>query len=83
MEKFPEINEALIEWFESIRANNTPISGALIRQKAMEIENALGTKDFDASNGWLDKFRVRNNVVFRALCGEAADVDEKLWTGQY
>ncbi|GBN44488.1 hypothetical protein AVEN_200279-1 [Araneus ventricosus] len=83
MEKFPEINEALIEWFKSTRANNTPISGALIRQKAMEIEDALGTKDFYASNGWIDKFRVRNNVAFRALYGEAADDDEKLcedWT---
>ncbi|GBN68275.1 hypothetical protein AVEN_262340-1 [Araneus ventricosus] len=83
MEKFPEINETLIEWLKSARAKNIPISGALMKQKAMEIEDALGTKDFYASNGWLDMFRVRNNVVFRALCGEAADVDEKLcedWT---
>ncbi|GBL80124.1 Tigger transposable element-derived protein 6 [Araneus ventricosus] len=83
MEKFPEINEALIEWFKSARAKNIPISGALMKQKAMEIADALGTKDFCASNGWLHKFRVRNNVVFRALCEEAADVDESLcedWT---
>ncbi|GBN23659.1 Tigger transposable element-derived protein 4 [Araneus ventricosus] len=83
MEKFPEINEALIEWFKLARAKNIPISGALMKQKAMEIADALGTKDFCASNGWLVKFRVRNNVVFRALCGEAADVDESLcedWT---
>ncbi|GBM36463.1 Tigger transposable element-derived protein 4 [Araneus ventricosus] len=83
MEKFPEINEALIEWFKSVRAKNIPISGTLMNLKAMDIADALGTKDFCASNGWLDKFRVRNNVVFCALCGEAADVDEKLcedWT---
>ena len=47
-----------------------------MKQKAVEIADALGIKDFCASNGWLDKFRVRNNVVFRALCGEAADVDD-------
>ncbi|GBN94626.1 Tigger transposable element-derived protein 4 [Araneus ventricosus] len=83
MEKFPEINEALIEWFKSARAKNIPISGALMKQKAMEIADALGTKDFYTGNGWLNKFRLRNNVVFRALCGESADVDEKLcedWT---
>ncbi|GBM30317.1 Tigger transposable element-derived protein 4 [Araneus ventricosus] len=83
MEKFPEINKALIEWFKSARAKNIPISGSLMKQKAMEIVDALGTKDFYANNGWLDKFRVQNNVVFRALCGEVADVDEKLceeWT---
>ncbi|GBN07071.1 Tigger transposable element-derived protein 4 [Araneus ventricosus] len=83
MEKFPEINKALIEWFKSARAKNIPISRALMKQKAMEIADALGTKDFCASNGWFDKFRVRNNIVFRALCGKAADVSESLcedWT---
>ncbi|GBN95760.1 hypothetical protein AVEN_224056-1 [Araneus ventricosus] len=73
MEKFPEINEALIEWFKSARAKNSPISRASMKQKAMEIADALGTKDFCASNGWYDKYR-----AFGALCGEAADVDESL-----
>ncbi|GBL98657.1 hypothetical protein AVEN_19707-1 [Araneus ventricosus] len=67
MEKFPEINEALIEWFKSARAKNSPISRASMKQKAMEIAYALGTKDFCASNSWFDKFRVRNNVAFGAL----------------
>ncbi|GBM34672.1 hypothetical protein AVEN_98652-1 [Araneus ventricosus] len=78
MEKFPEINEGLIECFKSARAKNSPISGALMKQKAMEIADTLRTKDFCASNGWLDKFRVQNNVAFRALCGEADDVNESL-----
>ncbi|GBN47111.1 hypothetical protein AVEN_204477-1 [Araneus ventricosus] len=49
----------------------------------MKIADVLGRKDFYASSSWLDKFQVRNNVVFRALCGEAADVDDNLcedWT---
>ncbi|GBM32446.1 hypothetical protein AVEN_136025-1 [Araneus ventricosus] len=53
-----------------------------MEQKAMKIADALRTKDFCARNGWLDKSRVRNNVVFRALCGEAADVDENLCENQ-
>jgi hypothetical protein len=28
------------------------------------------------SNGWLEAFRRRNNINFRALCGESANVDK-------
>ncbi|GBN44494.1 hypothetical protein AVEN_274695-1 [Araneus ventricosus] len=83
MEKFPKINKVLIAWFKSAWVKNIPISGAFMKQKAMEIADALGTKDFCAINGWLKKFQVWNNVVFHALCGKAADVDENLckdWT---
>lgn len=77
-EKFPDINEALLEWFKTARTKNIPISGALMQEKALEIADAIGVKDFQASNGWLEKFRTRNNIVFRALCGEAADVDDSV-----
>ncbi|GBL89002.1 hypothetical protein AVEN_255162-1 [Araneus ventricosus] len=80
MDKFPEIKEALIEWFKSALSKNIPISGALIKQKAMEIADALEAKDFCASNGWLDKFRVQNNILFRALYGEAAENLCEGWT---
>ncbi|XP_025208664.1 tigger transposable element-derived protein 6-like [Melanaphis sacchari] len=29
------------------------------------------------SNGWLEKFRKRNNISFKSVCGEAASVDEE------
>ncbi|GBM58032.1 hypothetical protein AVEN_170640-1 [Araneus ventricosus] len=42
---------------------------------AKELAGALGIENFSASNGWLDRFRIRKNITFRPLCGEAADVD--------
>ncbi|GBM41229.1 hypothetical protein AVEN_183622-1 [Araneus ventricosus] len=33
-----------------------------------------------ASNGWLEKFRVHNNILFRALYGEAAENLCEGWT---
>ncbi|GBM92987.1 Tigger transposable element-derived protein 6 [Araneus ventricosus] len=47
----------------------------MIQHKAKELEDALGIEYFSASTGWLDRFRIWNNITFRSLCGEAADVD--------
>jgi hypothetical protein len=34
-------------------------------------------KKITASNGWLEAFRRRNYISFRALCGESAIVDKE------
>lgn len=67
-----------MEWFKMVRAKKIPVSGPMIQHKAKELADALGIENFSASNGWLDRFRIRNNITFRSLCGEAADVDLSL-----
>ncbi|GBO01148.1 hypothetical protein AVEN_125387-1 [Araneus ventricosus] len=47
----------------------------MIQHKAKELADHLGMENFYASNLWLDRFRIRNNITCRSLCGEAADVD--------
>ncbi|GBO41594.1 Tigger transposable element-derived protein 4 [Araneus ventricosus] len=73
-EKYVDINEAVLESFKTVRAKKIPVSGPMIEHKAKELADSLGI-EFSASNGWLDRFRMRNNITFRSLCGEAADVD--------
>ncbi|GBL96617.1 Tigger transposable element-derived protein 4 [Araneus ventricosus] len=77
-EKYVNINEAVLEWFKTVRAKKIPVSGPMIKHKAKELADALGIENFSASNGWLNRFRIRNNITFRSLCGEAADVDLSL-----
>ncbi|GBM71365.1 hypothetical protein AVEN_35346-1 [Araneus ventricosus] len=77
-EKYVDINETVLEWFKTVRSKKIPVSGPMIQHKAKELANALGIENFSASNGWLDRFRIRNNITFRSLCGEAADVDPSL-----
>jgi hypothetical protein len=35
----------------------------------------LGVDQFKASNGWLQSFLKRNNIVFRTMSGESGDVN--------
>ncbi|GBN33763.1 Tigger transposable element-derived protein 6 [Araneus ventricosus] len=77
-EKYVDINDAVLEWFKTVRAKKIPVSGPMIQHKAKELADALGIENFSSSNGWQDRFRIRNNITFQSLCGEAADVDPSL-----
>ncbi|XP_021928999.1 tigger transposable element-derived protein 6-like [Zootermopsis nevadensis] len=46
-----------------------------MEEKAREIATRLHTEDFSASNGWLDRFRKRNNISLHVLSGESASAD--------
>ena len=40
----------------------------------MYFAKPLGHNTFKASNGWLNKLKKRNNIVFPKICGESACV---------
>lgn len=46
----------------------------MLQEKSKQIAEMHGF-DFKGSNGWLEKFRKRNN--FKSVSGEAASVDEE------
>lgn len=63
-----EIDHVCFERFCRVRAKNLPISGPLEQEKAVEIAETSGETNFKASNGWLDRFRKRHNIVYKAVC---------------
>ena len=71
-----EVNYIMLEFFTKCRAQNIPVTGSMLQAKAVEIASSLQIENFSASNGWLEAFRRRNNINFRALCGESANVDK-------
>lgn len=73
---FEDVNNAVLEWFNRARAKGLPISGPMVQEKALKFASDLGIPNFNASNGWLDRFRVRHGIVFRAVCGESAEVNQ-------
>lgn len=49
----------------------------MIKEKAREFANAysLSTDNFSASNGWLEGFKRRNDIIFKNNCGESNVID--------
>jgi hypothetical protein len=49
----------------------------MLQAKAGEIASNLQIEKCTANNGWPEVFRRRNNINFRVLCGESANVDKE------
>jgi hypothetical protein len=69
------IDEIVLEWFNRVRNKNVPVSGPIIQAKALEVAREIECDDFKASNGWLENFKVRHNIVFKSICGESASTN--------
>ena len=68
--KHDVIEAEVLEALKLYREKNVPVTGVLLRDEAMCIAYRHGVDDFFASNGWLEKFRIRNDVFFRKLHGK-------------
>lgn len=77
---FQSINDATYQWFLNARQKNVPITGSMLKQKAKQMADEFGMKDFCASNGWLYKFQRRRNITSRLLSGESAGICERTTT---
>lgn len=61
------LEDKLLEWYNQLRDSGEYISGPRIASRAQELHKELGyTDNFSASNGWLDRFKIRNGIK---LCG--------------
>lgn len=79
---YEDVDEAVLKWISLVRDKNVPLSGTIIKEKAIEYAKSLGLTEFNASNGWLDKFKKRHAIKEKVICGESADVSDQdchLW----
>ena len=56
---YEKLNQAVLKWFTRIRSENVPVSGILIKEKALYFAKELKVEKFQASEGWLDKWKKR------------------------
>ena len=63
--KYQELEEILTQWMSECRAKCIPLSGSILKTKALEIAEKLKVSNFCASNGWLERFKQRHGMSFR------------------
>jgi len=72
--QFKDVDTPAYKWFQDVRSRNVPLTGPLIREKALEFAKMLEVENFQASVGWLNRFRERYGVLSKCISGEASDV---------
>lgn len=76
--KFPNtkgqaVDQVVFNWFSEAMCNNMPISGPIIKQKALEVAQKLEFANFKASNGWLGRFCQRHSISLKSLTGDSTE----------
>lgn len=74
--KYPEIEKGLIEFISKSNSHGMPVNTLLLREKANELALNNGFIDFKCSNGFIDRFKSRNAIIFETFHGEADGVSE-------
>ncbi|XP_060577389.1 tigger transposable element-derived protein 4-like [Ruditapes philippinarum] len=70
-----DIEMALFEWFKTVRSQNVPIDGPMLARKANSLACELGMENFQATNGFIERFKNRHGISSKTLSGEGASVD--------
>ena len=54
----------MLKWFKRLRFENITVNGVLTKEKALYFAKELTFENFQASDGWLDKWKKRLGLIF-------------------
>lgn len=74
----PELERLLYSWFLTQRENNLPVSGHILKHKALALSKSLNISGFTASEGWLQRFKCRHGIRFLKITGEKLSSNPEL-----
>ena len=72
--QYDDVDSTLYDWYCLARQRLVPVTGPMLQEEALIIARSLGINDFKASNGWLQRFKDRNNIKQLVVSGESGDV---------
>lgn len=75
--EFPQIEDFMVIWISQMNCKGVIITGEEIRIKALEVSQKLEIANFNASDGWLEKFKKRNGIKKVKLFGEAGSISQE------
>ncbi|XP_029654799.1 tigger transposable element-derived protein 4-like [Octopus sinensis] len=68
---YSTIDTEVMKWMEHLELRGGFMDDNSILLKAKKVADLHGITDFKASNGWLSKFKKRNNIKLRTFHGES------------
>ncbi|GBN73250.1 Jerky -like [Araneus ventricosus] len=69
--KLEKLDDSLLLWFNQERAHEKPISGSIIKGKAVLLHNKMGgNEDFQAFEGCLKIWEKRHGIHALSICGK-------------
>ncbi|KAH9379459.1 hypothetical protein HPB48_012855 [Haemaphysalis longicornis] len=72
---YEDVDKAVFTCFMSTWAQNVPVSGAVLQQKAEDFARMLGRNDCQGCSGWLRRFKARHMIVSKVVSGESLSAD--------
>ena len=81
--KRSDVDEAVLIWFKQALSSGVPVSGPLLKTKANGLARELGIDDWEASDGWMHRFKHKHGLVFKTICGESASVSPSMTDKTY
>ena len=75
--KLELVDDALWVWFCQERRKGTPLSGPIVKEKALKLYEKLGgdSESFNASEGWLHRWKLRHGIRHVIIAGEKLSSD--------
>ena len=72
------VDQAIFNWFLNMQSQNVPLSASMIQEKAVVFAKELNTENFQASDGWLRRWKERNNTSFKTVSGESKSITPEM-----
>lgn len=75
---YEALDKAMLEWFSQKRAEGIQVSGIICAKQAQHFFELLGLEgDFNASSGWLTRFKNRHGIREISVQGEKLSGDQE------
>lgn len=76
---YSHVETRVYQWFLERKAEGDRLTDALLQQKALEVNSECGgPSTFNASRGWVSKFKARNNIRSFRMDEEEAGIEEEI-----
>ena len=72
------VDQAIFNWFLNMRSQHVPLSASMTQEKAVIFAKELNIENFQASDGWLRRWKGRNNISFKTVFGESKSVTPEM-----